>query len=58
MLIHMSLHSFTLSFELTAVIDLEMDYPPTELCVTLQNDENAGTESAAQLNSRDLHLFL
>lgn len=56
-----SLHSFTLSFQLTALIDLEMDFPPfetTELCVTLQNDDNAGTESTMQLNSGDLHLFL
>lgn len=58
-----SLHSFHILsfFQLTAVIDLEVDFPPletAELCVTLHNDENAGMELTAELNSGDLHLFL
>lgn len=56
-----SLHSFTFSFQLTAVIDLEMDFPPFEmavLCTTHHNVGSAGTELTADLNSGDLHLFL
>lgn len=56
-----SLHSFSLSFQLTAIIDLEMDFPPfetAELCTTHHNVGSAGTELTAELNSGDLHLFL
>jgi len=56
-----SLHSFTFSFQLNAIIDLQMDFPPfatAKLCVTRHNAVNVGTELTVELNSGDLHLFL
>jgi len=53
----MSLHSFTFSFQLNAIIDLQMDFPPfatAKLCVTRHNAVNVGTELTVELNSGDL----